>query len=163
MLKLFSQTGWRFFGVALLTLCLDQYTKGLVGWATLNSYQAVRLTSFFNLTHVYNLWVLAFSFLQWCGWLANVGFNRRAFCCDHVVVWLNNYHASQVILPTAAFWSEIGGALVIAYWSFGFGPRNWFLVYYYPRMGLASYLMCPDPALILPQVHVFVIVDMFKY
>ena len=45
MLKLFSQTGWRFLWLALLTFVLDQYTKNLTV-EHIELYQAVQITPF---------------------------------------------------------------------------------------------------------------------
>ncbi|MFT5839837.1 MAG: signal peptidase II, partial [Flavobacteriales bacterium] len=65
MLKLFTQTGWRFLWLSLLVLVSDQYTKALV-LENIELYQAIQILPFFNLTHVYN-YGAAFSFLHDAG------------------------------------------------------------------------------------------------
>ena len=62
MLKLFTQTGWRFLWLSLLVLVADQYTKFLI-LENIELYQAIQILPFFNLTHVSN-YGAAFSFLD---------------------------------------------------------------------------------------------------
>jgi signal peptidase II len=65
MLRLFTQTGWRFLWLSLLVLVVDQYTKALV-LKNIELYQAIQISPFFNITHVYN-YGAAFSFLHDAG------------------------------------------------------------------------------------------------
>jgi signal peptidase II len=157
MLKLFSQTGWRFLWLALLTLVLDQYTKGLVV-EHIELYQAVQVNSFFNLTHVYN-YGAAFSFLHDAGGWQRWFFTVVAFAVVTMLLWwLKQLSRSQVILPMA-FCLIIGGALGNAYDRLVLGHVIDFLVVYYQEWVWPAFNVA-DSAICLGAV--LLIVDMFK-
>jgi signal peptidase II len=157
MLKLFSQTGWRFLWLALLTLVLDQYTKGLVV-EHIELYQAVQVNSFFNLTHVYN-YGAAFSFLHDAGGWQRWFFTVVAFAVVAMLLWwLKQLSRSQVILPLA-FCLIIGGALGNAYDRLVLGHVIDFLVVYYQEWVWPAFNVA-DSAICLGAV--LLIVDMFK-
>ena len=85
MLKLFSQTGWRFLWLSVLTFVVDQYTKTLIV-KHLELYQAVQIAPFFNLTHVYNTGA-AFSFLHDAGGWQRWFFSIIAFVVVGLILW----------------------------------------------------------------------------
>jgi signal peptidase II len=157
MLKLFTQTGWRFLWLALLTIVLDQYTKMLIV-EHIELYQAVQITSFFNLTHVYN-YGAAFSFLHDAGGWQRWFFTGIAFAVVILMLWwLKQLSRSQVVLPMA-FCLIIGGAIGNAYDRLVLGHVVDFLVVYYqewvwPAFNVADSAICLGAALL--------IVDMFK-
>ncbi|MDP5031466.1 MAG: signal peptidase II [Paraglaciecola sp.] len=157
MLKLLSQTGWRFLWLSLLVFVLDQYTKGLIV-EHIELYQAIQITSFFNLTHVYN-YGAAFSFLHDAG-----GWQRWFFTAIALGVvvlmmwWLKQLSRSHILLPLA-FCLIIGGALGNAYDRLVLGHVVDFLVVYYqewvwPAFNVADSAICVGAALM--------IVDMVK-
>ncbi|MFT5312175.1 MAG: signal peptidase II, partial [Paraglaciecola sp.] len=113
MLKMFSQTGLRFWWLAVLAFVLDQYTKNLVV-EHIQLYQAIQITSFFNLTHVVN-YGAAFSFLSDAGGWQRWFFTAIAFGVSGLLLWwLKQSTKDQVILPLA-FSLILGGALGNAY------------------------------------------------
>jgi signal peptidase II len=157
MLKLFSQTGWRFLWLALLTFVLDQYTKNLTV-EHIELYQAVQITPFFNLTHVYNTGA-AFSFLSDAGGWQRWFFTVIAFFVVALILWwLKQTSRQQIILPVA-FSLIIGGALGNAYDRLVLGHVVDFLVLYYqdwvwPAFNVADSAICLGAILLL--------IDMFK-
>jgi signal peptidase II len=157
MLKLFSQTGWRFLWLALLTFVLDQYTKGLIV-EHIELYQAVQVNSFFNLTHVYN-YGAAFSFLHDAGGWQRWFFTVVAFAVVAMLLWwLKQLSRSQIILPVA-FCLIIGGALGNVYDRLVLGHVVDFLVVYYQEWVWPAFNVA-DSAICLGAV--LLIVDMFK-
>jgi signal peptidase II len=157
MLKLFSQTGWRFLWLALLTFVLDQYTKGLIV-EHIELYQAVQVNSFFNLTHVYN-YGAAFSFLHDAGGWQRWFFTVVAFGVVAMLLWwLKQLSRSQIILPMA-FCLIIGGALGNVYDRLVLGHVVDFLVVYYQEWVWPAFNVA-DSAICLGAV--LLIVDMFK-
>jgi signal peptidase II len=157
MLKLFSQTGWRFLWLALLTFVLDQYTKGLIV-EHIELYQAVQVNSFFNLTHVYN-YGAAFSFLHDAGGWQRWFFTVVAFAVVAMLLWwLKQLSRSQIILPVA-FCLIIGGALGNVDDRLVLGHVVDFLVVYYQEWVWPAFNVA-DSAICLGAV--LLIVDMFK-
>lgn len=157
MLSLLQQTGWRFLWVALLTFVLDQYTKTLVV-ENIELYQAVQITPFFNLTHVYN-YGAAFSFLHDAGGWQRWFFTAIAFGVVALILWwLKQTSRQQVLLPLG-FCLIIGGAVGNAYDRIMLGHVVDFLVVYYqnwvwPAFNVADSAICLGAMLL--------IVDMFK-
>lgn len=157
MLKLFSQTGWRFLWLSVLTFVVDQYTKTLIV-KHLELYQAVQVAPFFNLTHVYNTGA-AFSFLHDAGGWQRWFFTAIAFVVVGLILWwLKQTSRQQVILPVA-FTLIIGGALGNVYDRIVLGHVVDFLVLYYedwawPAFNVADSAICLGAALLL--------IDMFK-
>ncbi|MEP7704289.1 signal peptidase II [Paraglaciecola sp. 25GB23A] len=157
MLKLFSQTGWRFLWLALITFVLDQYTKGLIV-EHIELYQAVQVNSFFNLTHVYN-YGAAFSFLHDAGGWQRWFFSVVAFAVVAMLLWwLKQLSRAQIILPVA-FCLIIGGALGNVYDRLVLGHVVDFLVVYYQEWVWPAFNVA-DSAICLGAV--LLIVDMFK-
>lgn len=157
MLKLFSQTGWRFLWLSALTIILDQYTKNLV-LENIELYQAIQILPFFNLTHVYN-YGAAFSFLHDAGGWQRWFFTAIAFAVSALVLWwLKQTTKQQVMLPIA-FSLIIGGAIGNAYDRLIHGYVIDFLVLYYqdsywPAFNVADSAICLGAILL--------IIDMFK-
>ncbi len=157
MLKLFTQTGWRFLWLSLLVLVADQYTKSLI-LENIGLYQAIQILPFFNLTHVYN-YGAAFSFLHdaggWQRWFLTV----IAFLVSGLVLWwLKQTSKEQIILPVA-FSLIIGGAIGNAYDRLVHGYVIDFLVLYYQNWYWPAFNVA-DSAICLGAV--LLIVDMFK-
>jgi signal peptidase II len=157
MLKLFTQTGWRFLWLSLLVLVSDQYTKALV-LENIELYQAIQILPFFNLTHVYN-YGAAFSFLHDAGGWQRWFFIIIALAVSALVMWwLKQTNKEQIILPVA-FSLIIGGAMGNAYDRLVHGYVIDFLVLYYqdwywPAFNVADSAICIGAVLL--------IVDMFK-
>ncbi|MGJ8681974.1 signal peptidase II [Paraglaciecola sp.] len=157
MLNLFTQTGWRFLWLAVIAVSLDQYTKTLVV-SKIELYQAVQVTPFFNLTHVYN-YGAAFSFLHDAGGWQRWFFTVIAILVTSLVLWwLKQTSRQQVILPVA-FSLIVGGAIGNAYDRIVHGYVIDFLVVYYddwywPAFNIADSAICVGAVLL--------IIDMFK-
>jgi signal peptidase II len=157
MLRLFTQTGWRFLWLSLLVLVVDQYTKALV-LKNIELYQAIQISPFFNLTHVYN-YGAAFSFLHDAGGWQRWFFTIVALAVSALVLWwLKQITKEQIILPLA-FSLIIGGAIGNAYDRLVYGYVVDFLVLYYqdwywPAFNVADTAICIGAVLM--------IVDMFK-
>jgi signal peptidase II len=155
--KLFTQTGWRFLWLAVIVIILDQYTKTLVV-NEIELYQAIQVTSFFNLTHVYN-YGAAFSFLHDAGGWQRWFFTAIAFFVSGLILWwLKQTSKQQIILPVA-FSLIVGGALGNAYDRLIHGYVIDFLVVYYkdwywPAFNVADSAICLGAILL--------IVDMIK-
>ena len=157
MLKLFSQTGWRFLWLSVLTFVVDQYTKTLIV-KHLELYQAVQVAPFFNLTHVYNTGA-AFSFLHDAGGWQRWFFSIIAFVVVGLILWwLKQTSRQQVILPVA-FTLIIGGALGNVYDRIVLGHVVDFLVLYYEDWAWPAFNVA-DSAICLGAV--LLIIDMFK-
>ena len=157
MLRLFTQTGWRFLWLSVLVLVTDQYTKALV-LENIELYQAIQILPFFNLTHVYN-YGAAFSFLDDAGGWQRWFFTIIAFAVSALVLWwLKQTSKEQMILPVA-FSLIIGGAIGNALDRLVHGYVIDFLVLYYqdwywPAFNVADSAICLGAVLL--------IVDMFK-
>lgn len=157
MLRLFTQTGWRFLWLSVLVLVTDQYTKALV-LENIELYQAIQILPFFNLTHVYN-YGAAFSFLDDAGGWQRWFFTIIAFAVSALVLWwLKQTSKEQMILPVA-FSLIIGGAIGNAFDRLVHGYVIDFLVLYYqdwywPAFNVADSAICIGAVLL--------IVDMFK-
>lgn len=157
MLNLLRNTGWRFLWLAVLTFVLDQWTKHMVV-EHIELYQAVQITPFFNLTHVYN-YGAAFSFLHDAG-----GWQRWFFTAIAIVVvslilwWLKQCTRQQTMLPVA-FCLIVGGALGNAYDRLVLGHVVDFLVLYYQQWSWPAFNVA-DSAICLGAF--LLIIDMFK-
>jgi signal peptidase II len=157
MLNLFTQTGLRFLWLSILAFVLDQVTKNLVV-ENIELYQAIQVTSFFNLTHVFN-YGAAFSFLSDAGGWQRWFFTIIAFGVSGLLLWwLKQTRKEQIILPLA-FSLILGGALGNAYDRLVHGYVIDFLVVYYqdwvwPAFNVADSAICLGAMLM--------IVDMFK-
>ena len=157
MLKLFTQTGWRFLWLSVLILGLDQYSKALV-LEHIELYQAVQILPFFNLTHVYN-YGAAFSFLHDAGGWQRWFFTIIALTVSALVLWwLKQTTKQQIILPVA-FSLIVGGAIGNAVDRLIHGYVIDFLVLYYqdwywPAFNVADSAICIGAVLL--------VVDMFK-
>jgi signal peptidase II len=157
MLRLFTQTGWRFLWLSLLVLVVDQYTKALV-LKNIELYQAIQISPFFNLTHVYN-YGAAFSFLHDAGGWQRWFFTIVALAVSALVLWwLKQITKEQIILPLA-FSLIIGGAIGNAYDRLVYGYVVDFLVLYYQDWYWPAFNVA-DTAIFIGAV--LMIVDMFK-
>ena len=157
MLKLFTQTGWRFLWLSVLVLVSDQYTKALV-LQNIELYQAIQILPFFNLTHVYN-YGAAFSFLHDAGGSQRWFFTVIAFAVSALVMWWSKQTTKEQIILPVAFSLIIGGAIGNAYDRLVHGYVIDFLVLYYqdwywPAFNVADSAICLGAILL--------IVDMFK-
>ena len=100
---------WRWLWLSAIVVALDQLTKQWVEEAFV-LYESLPVTSFFNLTLVYNTGA-AFSFLADAG-----GWQRWFFLilalviCTYLVYWLLQMKKDQLILPFAIA-MIIGGAI----------------------------------------------------
>lgn len=157
MLKLFTQTGWRFLWLTVLVFFADQYTKTLV-LENIEHYQAIQILPFFNLTHVYN-YGAAFSFLSdadgWQRWF----FTIIAFAVSAMVLWWLKQTSKQQILMPVAFSLIVGGAIGNAVDRLIHGFVIDFLVVYYqdwywPAFNVADSAICIGAVLL--------IIDMIK-
>ncbi len=157
MLRLFTQTGWRFLWLSLLVLVVDQYTKALV-LKNIELYQAIQISPFFNLTHVYN-YGAAFSFLHDAGGWQRWFFTIVALAVSALVLWwLKQITKEQIILPLA-FSLIIGGAIGNAYDRLVYGYVVDFLVLYYQDWYWPAFNVA-DTAIFIGAI--LMIVDMFK-
>jgi signal peptidase II len=157
MLRLFTETGWRFLWLSLLVLVADQYTKTLV-LENIELYQAIQILPFFNLTHVYN-YGAAFSFLHDAGGWQRWFFTIIAFAVSALVLWWLKQTTKQQIMLPIAFSLITGGALGNAYDRLVHGYVIDFLVLYYqdwywPAFNVADSAICIGAVLL--------IIDMFK-
>jgi signal peptidase II len=157
MLRLFTQTGWRFLWLSLLVLVSDQYTKALV-LENIELYQAIQILPFFNLTHVYN-YGAAFSILHDAGGWQRWFFTIIAFAVSALVLWWLKQTTKQQIMLPIAFSLIIGGAFGNAYDRLVNGYVIDFLVLYYqdwywPAFNVADSAICIGAVLL--------IIDMFK-
>lgn len=90
---------WRWLGVALITLLLDQLTKiAVVGAFQLG--EALPITSFFNLVRVHNPGA-AFSFLADAGGWQRWFFTGLGVLAAGVMVYLLRMHAGQTLFCLA--------------------------------------------------------------
>jgi signal peptidase II len=157
MLKIFTQTGWRFLWLSALVIVSDQYTKVLV-LENIELYQAIQILPFVNLTHVYN-YGAAFSFLHDAGGWQRWFFTIIAFVVSALMLWwLRQTNQKQIMLPVA-FSLIIGGAIGNAYDRLVHGYVIDFLVLYYqdwywPAFNVADSAICIGAILL--------IIDMFK-
>ena len=157
MLRLFTQTGWRFLWLSLLVLVVDQYTKALV-LKNIELYQAIQISPFFNLTYVYN-YGAAFSFLHDAGGWQRWFFTIVALAVSALVLWwLKQITKEQIILPLA-FSLIIGGAIGNAYDRLVYGYVVDFLVLYYQDWYWPAFNVA-DTAIFIGAI--LMIVDMFK-
>ena len=157
MLRLFTQTGWRFLWLSVMVFVADQYTKALV-LENIKLYQAIQILPFFNLTHVYN-YGAAFSFLHDAGGWQRWFFTVIAFTVSVLVLWWLKQTTKQQIMLPIAFSLIIGGALGNAYDRLAHGYVIDFLVVYYqdwywPAFNVADSAICIGAILL--------IIDMFK-
>lgn len=157
MLKLFTQTGWRFLWLSLLTLLVDQYTKVLV-LDNIELYQSIQLLPFFNLTHVYN-YGAAFSFLHDAGGWQRWFFTIIALAVSALLLWWLKQTSKQQVLLPLAFSLILGGAIGNVMDRLAHGYVIDFLVLYYqdwywPAFNVADSAICMGAVLL--------IIDMFK-
>jgi len=90
---------WRWLGIALLTLLLDQLTKiAVVGAFQLG--EALPITSFFNLVRVHNPGA-AFSFLADAGGWQRWFFTGLGIVAAGVMLYLLRMHAGQTLFCLA--------------------------------------------------------------
>lgn len=100
MMKLFRDTGWRFWWLMLLILLADQLSKQIV-ISSMQLFDSIELLPFFNFTYVRN-YGAAFSFLSDAG-----GWQRWFFTIIAVVislmlaVWLSRLNRGQLKLSLA--------------------------------------------------------------
>lgn len=109
MLNSVSQSGLRFLWISLITVALDLWSKYAV-MGSMNLYESIQLTSFFNLTYVHN-YGAAFSFLHGAGGWQRWFFTAIAVAvCSVIFWWLKQTPREQKLLPVA-FCFILGGAL----------------------------------------------------
>ncbi|MEN3157256.1 signal peptidase II [Alkalimonas sp. NCh-2] len=152
MMRLFQQTGWVFWWLALLVLVLDQVTKQWVHHS-MALYDSIQLLPFFNLTYVRNPGA-AFSFLSDAG-----GWQRWFFTVVAVViiavlsVWLKRLSPKATKL-SIGLCLIIGGAignLIDRLWHgyvidfFHLYYQNW----HYPAFNIADSAIVIGAALLI--------------
>ncbi|WP_369812386.1 signal peptidase II [Alkalimonas delamerensis] len=140
-MRLFQQSGWAFWWLALLVLVLDQVTKQWVH-RSMALYDSIQLLPFFNLTYVRNPGA-AFSFLSDAG-----GWQRWFFTVVAVViitvlsVWLSRLapKASKLTLGLSLIIGGAVGNLIDRLWHgyvidfFHLYYQNW----HYPAFNIAD-------------------------
>lgn len=142
MVQKISRQTWGWYGLALLVIVLDQFSKYWVE-ATLNFNEPVVFTSFFNFTLLYNEGA-AFSFLSGAG-----GWQRWFFTAIAVVVsamlvvWIARVSASNRKREAFALAMILGGAIGNLYDRISLGHVVDFIVvhyqqYYWPAFNLAD-------------------------
>ncbi|WP_395340928.1 signal peptidase II [Ningiella sp. W23] len=101
-------TGLRFTWISAIALILDQWTKQTVV-GSMELYQSIEVTSFFNLTYVHN-YGAAFSILYDAGGWQRYFLSALALIVSAIIVWwLKKSPKDQVLLPVA-FSFILGGA-----------------------------------------------------
>ncbi len=157
MLKLFKETGLRFLWLTAIVIILDQWTKQAV-LASMELYQSIEITGFFNLTYVRN-YGAAFSFLHdasgWQRWF----FTAIAVVVSVVILrWLKSTPKKQIMLPVA-FALILGGAIGNVYDRLVLGYVVDFLDVYYQQHHWPAFNVA-DSAICLGAI--LLIIDMFK-
>jgi signal peptidase II len=152
-----SQTGLRFTWISLIAIVLDQVTKQAIV-NSMDLYQSIEITSFFNLTYVHN-YGAAFSFLYDAGGWQRYFLSIIAIGVSIVIVWwLKKSPKEQLLLPVA-FSFILGGAVgnvldrilhgyVIDFLDFYYSTYHW------PAFNVADSAIFIGAALL--------IIDMFK-
>lgn len=157
LLNLVRSTGLRFLWIAVIVFIADQWTKQAIV-ASLELYQSVQITGFFNLTHVHN-YGAAFSFLADSGGWQRWFFTVIALGVSALIIWwLKGLKREQIMLPVA-FSLILGGALGNVYDRVMYGYVIDFLDVYYqqwhwPAFNIADSAICVGAVLL--------IIDMFK-
>lgn len=150
-------SGLRFLWLAVLAIVLDQWSKHAV-MASMDLYQSIEITSFFNFTHTRNYGAAFSLFSEASGW-QRWFFTAIALVVSVVILkWLKSTPKQQIMLPVA-FCLILGGALGNVYDRLMYGYVVDFLHVYYqqydwPVFNIADSAICLGAALL--------IVDMFK-
>ena len=124
-------SGLRFLWISLIVVIADQWTKTSVV-NTMQLYQSIQITSFFNFTYVHN-YGAAFSFLHDAG-----GWQRWFFAIIAIAVsglilyWLTQTKRLQLRL-SIAFTLILGGAIGNVYDRLVYGYVIDFLDFYYQQ------------------------------
>ncbi len=109
MLNSIKASGLRFLWLTVVVFVLDQWSKYAV-LGSMDLYQSVQVTSFFNLTYVHN-YGAAFSFLHDAdGWQRWFFTGIAAVVSVLILWWLKNTPRAQTLLPVA-YTLVLGGAL----------------------------------------------------
>lgn len=157
MLDLFKTTGLRFIWISMLIFVFDQWSKYAI-LSSMNLYESIQLTGFFNLTYVHN-YGAAFSFLYDAGGWQVYFLSAVALSVSALILWwLRQATKEQLLLPVA-FSFILGGALgnvfdrllhgyVIDFLDFYYGTYHW------PAFNVADSAIFIGAALL--------IIDMFK-
>ena len=157
MLKLFTQTGWRFLWISLIAFVLDQWTKHSIV-ASMDLYERIQLTSFFNFTYVHN-YGAAFSFLYDAGGWQRYFLTIVALVVSGLILWwLKQTDRKQVLLPVA-FAFILGGALGNVYDRMVYGYVIDFIDFYYGTYHWPAFNIA-DSAIFIGAA--LLIIDMFK-
>ncbi|MGB3725582.1 MAG: signal peptidase II [Glaciecola sp.] len=157
MLNLFSNTGLRFLWISVLAVILDQWSKVAVV-DSMDLYQSIQLTGFFNLTYVHN-YGAAFSILYDAGGWQRYFLSGVALIVSVVILWWLKQSTKQQVLLPVAFSFILGGAIgnvidriahgyVIDFLDFYYGTYHW------PAFNIADSVIFIGALLL--------IVDMFK-
>lgn len=151
-MKLFSQTGWRFWWLMLLLLIADQVTKQIV-IHNMQLFDSIAVLPFFNLTYVRNEGA-AFSFLSDAGGWQRWFFTLIAAAVSIVIaVWLSKLSKQQVKLSLALS-LVLAGAIgnLIDRSIYGY-VIDFFHLYYqnwhYPAFNIADSAICVGAALLI--------------
>lgn len=157
LLNQFTDTGLRFLWLSVIVFVSDQWTKIAVV-DSIELYQSVQITGFFNLTHVHN-YGAAFSFLSDSGGWQRWFFTAIAFGVSAMILWWLKGTEKRLVLLPVAFSLILGGALGNVYDRVAYGYVIDFLDVYYqdwhwPAFNIADSAICVGAALL--------IIDMFK-
>lgn len=109
MLNGLRTNGLRFLWITVIAVVLDQITKNAVV-GSLELYQAIEITSFFNLVYVRN-YGAAFSFLYDAGGWQRYFLSAVAFVVSVMLLWWMKRAGPQERLMTIAFAFILGGAI----------------------------------------------------
>ncbi|CAM3732720.1 signal peptidase II [Rheinheimera salexigens] len=151
-MKLFSQTGWRFWWLMLLLLVADQVTKQIV-IQNMQLFDSISVLPFFNFTYVRN-YGAAFSFLSDAGGWQRWFFTLIAVVVSIVIaVWLAKLPRQQVKLSLAlslVLAGAIGNLIDRSVYGyvidfFHLFYKNW----HYPAFNVADSAICIGAVLLI--------------
>lgn len=151
-MRIFKETGWRWWWLILGFIVLDQLTKQLVH-QQMALYDSIELLPFFNLTYVRN-YGAAFSFLSDAGGWQRWFFTLIAVVISIVIaVWLSRTGRAQHKL-TIALALVLAGAIgnLIDRLLFGYVIDFFHLFYqnwHYPAFNIADSVICIGAGLLI--------------
>ncbi|KKO47178.1 lipoprotein signal peptidase [Arsukibacterium ikkense] len=151
-MRLFKETGWRWWWLIIGFIVLDQLTKQVVH-QQMALYDSIELLPFFNLTYVRN-YGAAFSFLSDAGGWQRWFFTLIAVVISMVIaVWLSRVGRQELKLNLALA-LVLAGAIgnLIDRMVFGY-VIDFFHLYYqnwhYPAFNIADSVICIGAGLLI--------------
>lgn len=151
-MKLFSQTGWRFWWLIALVLIADQVTKQIV-IQNMQLYDSIAILPVFNFTYVRN-YGAAFSFLSDAGGWQRWFFTLIAVAVSMVIaVWLGKLPRQQVKLSLAlslVLAGAIGNLVDRSLYGYVIDFLHLFYKdWHYPAFNVADSAICIGAALLI--------------